>query len=734
MITRAVALVLVPLAVCQFYLATSWGKSAQETGSPVTALESLKKQLFYKITDGDTDYFSRMGSEETRRVSEVDLISEPLDMYERLHRTPNGNTWYLAGDVELGGTVWGKPDQSLPFNITILADTVRLTKPCSMYLNGGGEYHATAGQPDKVFDYPKNAPAVVSLHEQWWNGPSGRDGGNVVIIARRLVCDSGGSISIESLSCDGRTKKTFSNYTGPVKIADDEILKFFETPTGRGGNVLIAVSSIEIPGVPSTDFESARQKLQTDFLTVKQTGKKSNGFTEVTRLHPSMFKKFIPSDGYTPKNVFNEWLQKRLDRAYKTYLVARQTQSKKQMLEAIRDFKTVPLTTVMLNDGLRDIVEKLTIAVKESDSLTVRTLRLRNASRSGTYTLFTEGSDLENYLAPTDLLVQPNQFQGGEFVGVVRTLPKDQSRIEITLDAKLTIDPQVFQLARQELSRKEEKLSGMFSDWHLELKTIPSGLEDFKLNLIGDVLQCTLLLDRAMGNLAMYRLGSRNGLPLLLKYECKSNPQMKGEFQLSLSLSRRVESHLVINNGLVTNTGKRAAIIRYLVGSDDLFFALEPGLLITPGKSQPLSLPAGVDGRSVSIPPEAVVLSDVDPFVFEDFYVLNREELVEKILLSNKLISNEKLGQLQRVNANLTYIVGEGKDRVEIPGGRYVLAPRTNDFAVREVFLLKPRNGKVRLMVEGTADYAKGYLRFKGEKEGVEIDINENMLTGDSRK
>ena len=97
----------------------------------------------------------------------------------------------------------------------------------------------------------------------------------------------------------------------------------------------------------------------------------------------------------------------------------------------------------------------------------------------------------------------------------------------------------------------------------------------------------------------------------------------------------------------------------------------------------------------------------MDPFRFErDFHIVNGEELVEQITLTNRLgLDPDRGGALEYVEVDLTYIVDDEDSSYEVPAGPYRLSSRETTGSEITVSFLKPQRALRQILVSGTAYY-----------------------------
>jgi hypothetical protein len=153
---------------------------------------------------------------------------------------------------------------------------------------------------------------------------------------------------------------------------------------------------------------------------------------------------------------------------------------------------------------------------------------------------------------------------------------------------------------------------------------------------------------------------------------------------------------------------------------------------VSAGAPVALPLPADIASDRVSIPPEAVVYTGLDPSAIEEnFFIINGEGFIENITVTNLLGHNEdRGGALELVEIKLVYQVGEGKNQYRVQAGPYRLATRGALGSEKKVTFLKPISGKRVILISGMAFYEGGSRQTISTRTISDpfIKITEDML------
>ena len=155
-------------------------------------------------------------------------------------------------------------------------------------------------------------------------------------------------------------------------------------------------------------------------------------------------------------------------------------------------------------------------------------------------------------------------------------------------------------------------------------------------------------------------------------------------------------------------------------------------LNVSAGASVALELPADIGSDQVSIPPETVVYTGLDPpAIDENFFIINGKSFIEKIIVTNLLGRNDdRSGALELVEIKLIYQVGEGRDQYRVDAGPYRLAPKGALGSEKKVTFLKPSSGKRVILISGIAFYEGGSRQTISSRAFSDpfIKITEDML------
>jgi hypothetical protein len=231
----------------------------------------------------------------------------------------------------------------------------------------------------------------------------------------------------------------------------------------------------------------------------------------------------------------------------------------------------------------------------------------------------------------------------------------------------------------------------------------------------GRRLRVTFVVDVDGANLMFWRLLNSAGIPWSVDWtftERETGRVVKGTWAPPpLNLVHQREPLVAVSNVGLVNNGSSPVNVNYVRGKDGSFVALNPTLRIGPGETVPL--PAGA-ALTVSVPPEAIETS-FDPEHFDrDFYVLNAEPLVDRVVIKNNLPTSETgYDAFDYVEVTVSAAV-EGDTSLAPavwPGVR--LSARGTPGAERSLPFLRLARGARRITIEGRAYYLNGERTLK---------------------
>jgi hypothetical protein len=341
------------------------------------------------------------------------------------------------------------------------------------------------------------------------------------------------------------------------------------------------------------------------------------------------------------------------------------------------------------------------------DSITVQV----EAGAPIALTRFVQRGSLDDRLAPTTALVVPRFVNSHRVLGFVRQIPTKQDEVQLSFDVHLILDSRLRSLASNQLAVSGQSVIGTFVDWTLvSAQLVAQGISDYSISMVGDTLQVTLDLSQDVGTLALWRLWTEEGLPLTLQYVCNEDPAVKGDFQIPLSLERRVGNNLTISDGRVASNEITPVVLEYFLLNDKVI-PLNPAIVI-PGRgarSVGLPIPPGTQESTpaIQLPPEAILYSAQDPFSLDEFDTSLSNGLLQKVQIQNLLESYSNHLKLPLMYAEITvhYTTGDGTSEAERTAGPYRLSPRGADGSTITVPFIRPNIGKFSFFLTGTACY-----------------------------
>ena len=519
-------------------------------------------------------------------------------------------------------------------------------------------------------------------------------------------------------------KAEFSAVLKELKVEDIR-----KAEPGEGGHFKLAVKRIIYPNW-ANNWDDDKRAAMKDHIVVTQTGHTKNGETVAVKF-PDKLGDWLPS------GVLQRWLTRRLELLNGRFVQAETNSDWESLRAVLADIKELPPISYIEEEPRKRAASVLTaIREREKAYSGVRqrevTIDVDGAAKS--VKVFTDGLSGKAYMLPNELLMTRKSQNGQDYLGIVRLLP-DGQRVQFSFSAKLTADPRLkLQLSRK-LAEQNYALEGFFTNFKLgvDIERL-SEIQELKISNADDYVNFTMVVDRKSANLVLGQLALYPGLLLPLKYETAGESKVAGNLSVGLSLARRADVPVVIEKDRVRNTGNRAFYITYLRGGTDKFVRLEPSLTVDAQQTTRLQLPAEIDLAGITVPPEAVHFLSRDALSLEDFYPIDKEDILDEIKVVNKLTSNaDRGGRLRRVKIEVTYAVGEGKDKSEASAGKYELGEYLTTGWTKNIWMLKPRNGKVSLTVKGTAEYENGSFTFEGGQDGNEIVITDKMLPRPSK-
>jgi hypothetical protein len=350
--------------------------------------------------------------------------------------------------------------------------------------------------------------------------------------------------------------------------------------------------------------------------------------------------------------------------------------------------------------------------------------------------VFFELATLETRIAPTEALVIPRTVSGRTVLGVVRPVSNVGDQLELAFDVELTLDPLLRSLAAHRLAPMGQIVTGAFANWQIDPPQLKSqGIVRSSIVPSGMTLQVTLDLDADAGTLALWRLSSVGGLPLILDYKCTGDRSVHGQLPIALSLTRRDRSEVTATNGLVTNASDKDVSISYVLVNGDAI-TLRPALGVRAKETVSLNLGNGpVDGPSAGfeIPPAAVTYTGADPVSLADFDSTLGSGLIQKVEVENLLRPHNSVLNLdlEYTEITVTYSVAGSAEAIRLLAGPFKLAPFGSDGANVTVPFIRPKGATYSFEIQGVAVYDKGRSRLPFKvmpTSDLSIVIDEGLL------
>ena len=175
-----------------------------------------------------------------------------------------------------------------------------------------------------------------------------------------------------------------------------------------------------------------------------------------------------------------------------------------------------------------------------------------------------------------------------------------------------------------------------------------------------------------------------------------------------MTLSRRVRHEIRYHDGLLVNEGDSDATIEYIQGEGDCFESLRPAIYLESGESVTVEPLICGDSSNFWVPAEAVTTHVDAGQVLSEFYVINGDEFVDYITVTNLLpgYDEERGGTLEYVEVVVTASSGAEMEAVEISPFR--LSAAHTHGAERILPMLRLGSRPLEITIEGVAFYENG--------------------------
>jgi len=642
-------------------------------------------------------------------------------------------TVILASEIELGDRVYEtKGRRNSPRNVILVADTIRITGPVTFDLSG--------------YDLDASSTIGHTLKD--------RSGGDLILLARNFVCEPNGKLIFRSSGGRGHDAVTVHDHrtstqrrTAAPKVTaiprtavvpkavvrdhrttPQENAPSPSTGGGLGGNLVIAAERF-VYGSGLHEADAFRDLGCIEGLTQGGAGTVA-GRSGTVRLFDNMKDAAaelqqdrraygIPAASHSANYAISKWVTTLLDDAVTGIRVAGLTTGRIEAARRLRQatsladwekYPVLPEDRPAFEEHLIDLDR-----LKDQYQTALWTSSRSLANPSGVplqVDLFTDGRELRTRVAPTLSLVRSRVLGGRKVIGLLEFDPERPDIVRMEFEVELTVDPWLEGLLVAELASEGDEYAGIFSNWILTGREISElGIRESSVTASGETVRVSLTVDAARASLIMANLASSGGLPLTFDWQYRNDLNLTGVWRgPGLSLQRRTDPAVELDGaGMATNTSDVDLTIEYVRVGDD-FHPLN--LTLHPGETAAV-LPTGADPTQATIPAAAVAYSGVDPFRFEsDFHIINGEELVEQITVTNRLgLDPARGGALEYVEVNLTYIVDSDDTSYEVPAGPYRLSSRETTGSEITVSFLKPQRALRRILVSGTAYYENDSLQ-----------------------
>ena len=535
---------------------------------------------------------------------------------------------------------------------------------------------------------------------------AGKPAGAVMLLARRIICDAGGSLQIVAKG-PGAQGSQAGGAGGDLSVA----------PVAAGG------------GRPPCIAHLAEGGAGLEMTVRDHRGPKVIEYKRsVPGGPPGKVKAFadIRAAGQADavaRQAASLWVMERLQSLSLAIYDASRTRDDDRLLKLFREYESLDLSADMIEPAMRkdyqDVLADLNRYRETALApLFVEELTVQPAGLPQTVSVFTEGATLRSSLAPTHALVARENVAGRSVLGLMeyRNERPDELAIEVWWD--LTVDPWIEQLTAAQRAAPGERL-GVFTGWSLEGKPMQElGIRSGTATLQpgGRRLRLRLVVDADRANLVFWRLLNSGGLPWSVDWrfiEQRTGRIVTGSWAgPPLSLARQRDPLVRVEGSEIVNAGTSPATVNYLRRADGTFWALTPALKVNAGEKVPIPSPQGAAGGPVTLPPEAIETA-FDPAEFSnDFYVLNGEHVVDRVVVKNALpTSDDARGAFDYLEVSLATSASGGSEADTATAGPFRLAAAGTLASEVSVPLLRFSRGARQITMVGRAYYAGGSYR-----------------------
>ncbi|HEX6975611.1 MAG TPA: hypothetical protein VF147_14500 [Vicinamibacterales bacterium] len=526
--------------------------------------------------------------------------------------------------------------------------------------------------------------------------PARAAGGKLYVIARRIACDSGGTLQLVSRG-------------GPMGGAGGQVVV---VPGLASVGAVPPCLRSALDGGPGGTVQVRDHRTNPPTLSTRTLPNGPRGSMTATSLQAATDAEPVVRTAWSMWAV--EWLETlQLD----IYDASRANDSKK-VLKLLRDYEGFDVPTALIAPDMREryrsLLEDLnTYRQTALPALMVEEITVRPGGLPQNVTVFTEGATLRASLAPTHALAARENVAGRSVLGLLEYRNERPDELSIEVEWELTVDPWMERLAAEQLNAAGQRLDGVFAGWALEPKPMQElGIRSASGTLLpgGKRLRVRFVVDAERANLVFWRLLNSAGIPWTVDWrftEPRSGRVVTGTWAgPPLSLVRQRDPLVTVNGGQIANDGTSPVTVNYVKAGDGSFVALNPTIRLAPGEKA--AAPGGV--TAASVPPEAVETAfDPDRFA-ADFHVLNAEQVVDHVVITNTLpTSDDQRGAFDYLEISVTASVeGDSTAAPAIAGPFRLAASGTRGGEIALPFLRLAR-GTRRITVAGRAYYANGY-------------------------
>ncbi len=417
--------------------------------------------------------------------------------------------------------------------------------------------------------------------------------------------------------------------------------------------------------------------------------------------------------------AWSTWTIERLETLRVAIYEASRQRDDRRALALFKEYEGLSLPADAIDPDQRDrylaVLETLNAYRQAAvPALTVEELFVQPGGMPQRVSVFTEGLTLKSYLAPTHALAVRASVQGRPALGLIEYRPERPDELAIETEWELSVDPWVARLAAEQLAARGDRPEGMFSGWSLEAKPMQEiGVRSGTATLLpgGKRLRVRLVADADRANVVFWRLLNSSGLPWTIDWrftEPRTGRTVTGTWAgPPLSLVRQQQPSVRISQSELENVGTSPATVNYVRASDGSFAALNPVVRLEPGQKAPLpSSPA-----AAVVPAEAVETA-FDPSRFgSDFYVLNGDQVLDRVVVRNALPpADEARGAFDYLEVTLSTRVG-GASAEAVAAGPFRLSAAGTLAAEVSIPLLRLSRGAREVTLTGRAYYAGGSYR-----------------------